>query len=276
MDGLPPRRRLLHRSPFKQPGTRHARQAPAGDRRASEVRRFRYGAASQLLAHLRAAVLLGDAVLRTWATHDHHGPPGPSSRARARNDSPPQRRPRTRTAVLREGLCDLPNVDFQEHREEPEFAHDGQATKTCSPTCGASEAFRRPESKPGLFRSGVCFLSRMTAHENGGSTMRFVIGVLLILWRAGNLVAAQDVPGAGPCRVTEPNGSPVTEVAPGFYGDRELSVALMWPAGTVVFKPGGPGVVLRDGSLSMKFGWQRGIPGALTIDGHRIDGTALP
>jgi hypothetical protein len=116
----------------------------------------------------------------------------------------------------------------------------------------------------------------MTAHENGGSTMRFVIGVLLILWRAGNLVAAQDVPGAGPCRVTEPNGSPVTEVAPGFYGDRELSVALMWPAGTVVFKPGGPGVVLRDGSLSMKFGWQRGIPGALTIDGHRIDGTALP
>ncbi len=101
--------------------------------------------------------------------------------------------------------------------------------------------------------------------------MRIVIGVLLILWSAGNAVAAQDI--ASPCRVTEPNGSEGGDVAPRFYGTRELSVSLY---GTVVFKPGGSREVLPDGSLSMKFGWQRGVPGPLTIDGHRIDGAAPP
>jgi hypothetical protein len=32
----------------------------------------------------------------------------------------------------------------------------------------------------------------------------------------------------------------------------------LWPEGTVVFRPGGPGEILPDGSLSMKFGWTRG------------------
>ena len=43
-----------------------------------------------------------------------------------------------------------------------------------------------------------------------------------------------------------------------------------------MFKPGGAGLVLPDGSLSMKFGWQRGVRGVLTIDGRRLDAAAAP
>jgi hypothetical protein len=47
--------------------------------------------------------------------------------------------------------------------------------------------------------------------------------------------------------------------------------------GTVVFKPGGSGIILPDGSLSMKFGWYRGagLRGKLTIHGHNVHTTAL-
>jgi hypothetical protein len=37
-----------------------------------------------------------------------------------------------------------------------------------------------------------------------------------------------------------------------------LFVGGLWPNGIVVVRPNGPGSVERDGSLSMKFGWQRG------------------
>jgi hypothetical protein len=65
-------------------------------------------------------------------------------------------------------------------------------------------------------------------------------------------------------------------IEPGFYGGDELAFSGPWPEGTVVFKPGGPGRVLPDGSLSMKFGWRRGVRGALKIDGRRLDTTAPP
>lgn len=62
------------------------------------------------------------------------------------------------------------------------------------------------------------------------------------------------------------------------YWNDSLFVGGLWPDGTVVFRPGGPGVVLPDGSLSMKFGWYRadGLRGKLTITGKRLDAPAPP
>ena len=42
-----------------------------------------------------------------------------------------------------------------------------------------------------------------------------------------------------------------------------------------MFKPGGPGTVLPDGALRMKFFWLKtaGLP--LSISGHRVDKTSL-
>jgi len=52
----------------------------------------------------------------------------------------------------------------------------------------------------------------------------------------------------------------------------------LWPEGTVVFRPGGSGEILPDGSLSMKFGWTRGegLLGKLKIHGRRLDAPAPP
>jgi hypothetical protein len=80
------------------------------------------------------------------------------------------------------------------------------------------------------------------------------------------------------CDVTAPNGT----VADGgdadrnSYGNRQISVGPfgLWPDGTVVFKPGGPGFITPDGALGMKFGWQRGVRGQLKIEGRRIDAPA--
>jgi hypothetical protein len=124
------------------------------------------------------------------------------------------------------------------------------------------------------------FAQQCRKDEIGGTAMGFVERVLLAVLIAGSLANAQGISGNGPlipCGVTEPNASKAFgEMPPGFYGSRELSVSLTWPAGTVVFKPGGPGTVLADGSLSMKFGWQRGVRGVLSIDGRRLDAAAPP
>ncbi len=49
---------------------------------------------------------------------------------------------------------------------------------------------------------------------------------------------------------------------------------VLWPEGRVIFEPGGPGFVLPDGSLSMKWGWFRTIPGKVLISGRRLDAPA--
>src|SRR5262249_39834962 len=64
-------------------------------------------------------------------------------------------------------------------------------------------------------------------------------------------------------------------LSPSEIGNGQLTVALARD-GVITFKPGGPGFVLNDGALSMKFGWQRHVPGQLTIDGRRLDGAAAP
>ena len=83
---------------------------------------------------------------------------------------------------------------------------------------------------------------------------------------------------AAACPVTAPNGIAAGPEAPGpsGYGNEQLSVGPfgLWPEGTVVFRPGGPGFLTRDGSLCMKFGWQRAVRGALVISGRRLDASA--
>ena len=82
------------------------------------------------------------------------------------------------------------------------------------------------------------------------------------------------------CQVTTPNGIAAGEDRHdrGSYGNLQVSVGPfgLWPDGTVVFKPGGPGFITRDGWLGMKFGWRRGIPGRLIIEGRRLDAAAPP
>jgi hypothetical protein len=89
-------------------------------------------------------------------------------------------------------------------------------------------------------------------------------------------VAAADAA----CGVTAPNGIVAGASAQKnwSHGNPVLSVGPfgLWPDGTVVFKPGGPGFVTRDGGLGMKFGWTRGVPGKLTVSGRRLDGAAPP
>ena len=84
------------------------------------------------------------------------------------------------------------------------------------------------------------------------------------------------------CPVTLPRKAPPE--AQGLFGagaahwNGSLFVGGLWPDGTIVFQPGGPGFILPDGSLSMKFGWLRGagLRGKLTIHGKRLDAAAPP
>jgi hypothetical protein len=62
---------------------------------------------------------------------------------------------------------------------------------------------------------------------------------------------------------------------PIYHGNGEIWTVL-WPAGEVVFEPGGPGFVLPDGSLGMKWPWIPAAPGELAIEGRRIDAPAPP
>jgi hypothetical protein len=107
--------------------------------------------------------------------------------------------------------------------------------------------------------------------------------VLLLLPIAHNSEGTQQafVPAlpTTACAATTPNGVAATEKQdPSSHGNRQVSVGPfgLWPDGTVVFKPGGAGFVTRDGSLGMKFGWQRGVRGQLRVDGRRLDASAPP
>jgi len=75
--------------------------------------------------------------------------------------------------------------------------------------------------------------------------------------------------GAADCPVTLPPAGGRR------YANDWLATGL-YPAGTVVFRPGGPGLVLADGALSMKFWWWRLRSGRLTFEGRRLDGPAPP
>lgn len=86
-------------------------------------------------------------------------------------------------------------------------------------------------------------------------------------------------PAALACPVTLPTTSVPPGVPPppepSYYGNGALWTA-PWPQGRIVFEPGGPGFVLPDGSLGMKWPWIPFVPGDLTVTGHRLDEAAPP
>jgi hypothetical protein len=102
-----------------------------------------------------------------------------------------------------------------------------------------------------------------------------LLGVALAcLYLRAQLLATSDAA----CDVTVPNGivAGASEQKHWSYGNGLLSVGPfgLWPEGTVIFKPGGPGFTTRDGGLGMKFGWTRGVPGRLNVSGRRLDAVA--
>src|SRR2546428_11512187 len=107
-----------------------------------------------------------------------------------------------------------------------------------------------------------------------------VILPLLVAASEGQQVFAPATQISVECAVTTPNGIVAGEEQfdSSSYGNRQVSVGPfgLWPDGTVIFKPGGAGFVTRDGSLGMKFGWRRGVPGQLRIEGRRLDAPASP
>ncbi len=66
---------------------------------------------------------------------------------------------------------------------------------------------------------------------------------------------------------TPADSCPVTRSDEGIFGNDYLQVGVP-PDGTLVFKPGGPGFVDRDGALGIKFGWNRLVPGRLQVGGR--------
>jgi hypothetical protein len=78
------------------------------------------------------------------------------------------------------------------------------------------------------------------------------------------------------CTVTKGNGDtpPGEPPSADYYGNGVLWTVL-YPEG-VVFRPGGPGFVLPDGALQMKFPWWRKAQDKLTITGRRLDANAPP
>lgn len=99
------------------------------------------------------------------------------------------------------------------------------------------------------------------------------LGILL-----GTLLSV-STPVAGDaltCDVTIPNESapPGQTATPGIHGNGALWTWL-WTDGTIVFRPGGPGLVLEDGSLRMKFPWSS-VAGDVSVEGRRLDAPAPP
>src|ERR1700730_6808031 len=107
-------------------------------------------------------------------------------------------------------------------------------------------------------------------------SLRIVVFIVLTMLQALGDVSSVSADTSA-CLVTKANGNPPPGLQPIalFYGNGALWTVL-WPDGTVVFRPGGSGFVLPDGSLSMKFPWWRGVRRKLTIQGRRLDATAPP
>jgi hypothetical protein len=86
------------------------------------------------------------------------------------------------------------------------------------------------------------------------------------------------------CGVTIParSGKPAAVSGPDAFnfGSTDLRAALYWPQGRLtagVLPDGGTMATINvDGSITVKVGWWRGVPGELVISGHRLDGEAPP
>ena len=64
----------------------------------------------------------------------------------------------------------------------------------------------------------------------------------------------------------------------GIWSDRLFTALPADSTGAIVFRPGGPGFILPDGSLGMKFLWLKGpgLRGSLAVEGKRLDASAPP
>ena len=98
-------------------------------------------------------------------------------------------------------------------------------------------------------------------------------------WSFATLIPTQQ-PGANTtpnqfvCPVTEPNGStpPFEQPSMYYHGNGELWTGL-WPDGKIYMLPTDK---MPDGSFSTKWGFWRGVNGALMVEGHRLDADAAP
>jgi hypothetical protein len=82
---------------------------------------------------------------------------------------------------------------------------------------------------------------------------------------------ARHIAAVDPCPVTHPNRSvpPGSAFGSESHGNGSIWVGL-WPSNVVVWEPE------ADGSINAKFGWWRGAPGTLRIEGRRLDVGAPP
>ncbi|MBA3644446.1 MAG: hypothetical protein H0W59_10320 [Chloroflexia bacterium] len=114
----------------------------------------------------------------------------------------------------------------------------------------------------------------------------FLTALASTSWQAATaepVLAPTSAPPPLPPKRACPISLPTSEVPPGhikpsepiYHGNGALWTVL-WPEGRVIFEPGGPGFVLPDGSLGMKWAWIPFIPGELTVEGRRLDGAAQP
>ncbi len=88
----------------------------------------------------------------------------------------------------------------------------------------------------------------------------------------GTAVSPTNTPP--PCPVTIPNGStpPGAKPSPDRHGNDALWVDV-WPNNKILATPK---YIRSDGSIDMKFGWYRGVPGKLTVEARRLDAPAPP
>jgi len=108
-----------------------------------------------------------------------------------------------------------------------------------------------------------------------------VVVVGLCAARKTSVGSAATISGGCPATVAKrvANGS---AVAPSSfnYGTGSLRAAIYWPHGTLTAgtlpQGGSMATINGDGSVSVKLGWWRGVPGSLIVIGWRLDGSAPP
>jgi hypothetical protein len=110
-----------------------------------------------------------------------------------------------------------------------------------------------------------------------GMTALLILTAVLTTGYANSMPAPFHQAAERACQPTLPNGStpPGERPSANHHGNGSLWTVL-WQEGTVVFRPGGSGFVLKDGSLQMKFPWWRRAEDRLVIEGQRLDAIAPP
>jgi hypothetical protein len=112
-------------------------------------------------------------------------------------------------------------------------------------------------------------------HSNRGKSVS-IVNLLVVAVYAAILCACSQAQQRSDlaCPITDANGStpPGEQPYELHHGNGQLW-SVLWPDGTIVFQPGGPGEIRADGSLAMKFPWWRGegVRGRIEITGRLLD-----